>query len=373
MLLISSGRPHFFQKMGCYDPLHFSIAWDIIALEVLHDDMFTLDLMRGLLFSAARCNIERESSGEFEAVPDVSYVRSCLMNYLLKAPLIIPKAYIFPLYVLLREQLEYKFLSMQYNIEEKCGDMFPSAKSYHCDICGFDLCNAYLAAKQKQDDILCSTFCSLCIRKAIEDKNFMQNKRKILKDVLRGQYHHIHPESSLTIIYRYMDIDNLMSACGLDLGGTTEESNLYLSCYESLRYVEKFPTESLAKQYVEVSSVNVLHGKGLIAIRDIPGNTFIAEYKGEIKPRHDIEQGNIFCADLSDDKVIDPYRSDCLAKYANHSCRPNATLTASASKHIFLVSLEETILAGTEITVDYGDNRLYFFEQCLCHSCKITS
>jgi len=111
----------------------------------------------------------------------------------------------------------------------------------------------------------------------------------------------------------------------------------------------------------------------LIAIRDIPANTFIAEFKGEVKPSRDIEQGNNFCANLSDDKIIDPQGTDCLAKYANHSCQPNATLTASASNHIFLVSRGETIVAGMEITVDYGKNRREFFEQCLCHSCKNTS
>lgn len=347
--------------MGSYDPIHFSIAWDIIALDILHDDMFTMDLMRGLLFSAAKCKSYRDSSsGELDADPDTSYVRSCLMNYLLKAPLIIPQAYIFPLYVLIREQLEYKFLSMNYNIEEKCADLFPDAKSYVCDICGSDLCNSYLIAKQKLHDTSCNTFCSLCIETAILDKTFVQNNRNILKDIVKWPKHNIHPETSLMLIYRYMDIDNLISACGLkSVGDAKGGSNDYRTLFEDLSDVEKFPVESIAKQFITVSTDNVIHGKGLVAIRDIPANTYITELKGEL-------------VDLPDDEVLDPYESNCLSKYVNHSCQPNATLLNTLT-HVFIVSQKETIKAGMEITVDYGKNRYDCFEQCLCRLCKNTS
>jgi len=137
--------------MGCYDSIHFSIAWDINAFDIQHEDMFTMDLMRGLMFSAEKCKRCREALGELEVEPDISYVRSCLMNYLLKAPLHIPQAFMFPLYVLVREQLEYKLLCIHHNIKEICEDMFPEAKSYYCDTCGLDLCNAYFISKQKQN------------------------------------------------------------------------------------------------------------------------------------------------------------------------------------------------------------------------------
>jgi len=108
----------------------------------------------------------------------------------------------------------------------------------------------------------------------------------------------------------------------------------------------------------------------MVAIRDISANTFIVELKGDIKPRGEVKHDKVYCADLHDDKVIDPHETDCLAKYVNHSCQPNATLMVNTPKHVFIVSGKEPILAGTEITVDYGNNRHDFFEACLCPLCK---
>jgi hypothetical protein len=380
VLLISCGRPHVFQKMGCYDSIHFSIAWDIIAFDIEHEDMFTMDLMRGLMFSAEKCKRCRVALGELEVEPDTSYVRSCLMNYLLKAPLQspqkIPQAYMFPLYVLVREQLEYKLLCIHHKIEEICVDMFPEAKSYYCDTCGMDLCNAYFISKQKQNDAVGNTFCSHCIEMALLDQGFVENNREKLADILTRTKKHprVHPESSLILMYRYMDIDDLMTMCGLFPSNAAKDgSNFYQSCYESLSDVENFPTESTAKQICKVCSDDyVIHGKGLVAIRDISANTFIAELKGDIKPRGEVKHDNFYCADLLDDKVIDPHETECLAKYVNHSCQPNAALIISTPKHIFIVSGKEPILAGTEITVDYG-NRHEFFGACLCPMCVKTS
>lgn len=373
VLLISCGRPHVFQKMGCYDSIHFSIAWDIIAFDIQHEDMFTMDLMRGLMFSAEKCKRCREALGELEVEPDISYVRSCLMNYLLKAPLHIPQAFMFPLYVLVREQLEYKLLCIHHNIKEICEDMFPEAKSYYCDTCGLDLCNAYFISKQKQNDAVGNTFCSHCIEMALLDQAFVENNRENLADVLKGtkKQPRLHPESSLILMYRYMDIDDLLSMCGLYPSNVAKVgSTFYESFYESLRDVENFPTESTAKQICKISDDNVIQGKGLVAIRDISANTFIAELKGDIKPRGEVKHDKVYCADLHDDKVIDPHETHCLAKYVNHSCQPNATLMVNTPKHVFIVSGKEPILAGTEITVDYGNNRHDFFEACLCPLCK---
>lgn len=270
----------------------------------------------------------------------------------------------------MREQLEYKILSLNYNIDEMCGDIFPYTKSYVCDICGHDLCNAYLIAKQKQDDTLCSTFCSLCIEKAILDKTFVQKNRKILKDILKWPKLNIHPESSLMLIYRYMDIDDLISACNLEsVGDVKGGSNVYQTLYEELNDVEKFPVESITKQYITVSADNVIHGKGLVAIRDIPANTYITELKGEKIRMHEIKKENNFCVELPNGKVLDPHKTEYLSKYVNHSCQPNATLLHTLT-HVFIVSRKDTIKAGMEITVDYGKNRHEFFEQCLCGLCK---
>lgn len=236
VLLISCGRPHFFQKVGNNKSVHFSLAWDIIPFNLLHEGMFTTDLIRGLIFSAEACNMSREASEIETVIPDLSYTRSCLINYLLKAPPDIPKSLLCPLYMLTREQLEYKILGLDHKIVEFYEIFDTDVKSYHCDKCGMDLCNAYFSSKG--DSLLRKTFCSQCINRVFSDTSFLVNNARIFSGIFKGPKHHpkVSPRSCLTLTYRYMTVEDLMSMCGIDSDREGAEFNV--EYYRSLhKYV----------------------------------------------------------------------------------------------------------------------------------------
>lgn len=343
--------------------------------------MFTTDLVRGLVFSLESCKILREDSADKAAVHDISdfsYIRSCLINYLLKTPPKLPPSILFPMYLLMREQLEYKILGIRHNIDESIEppEMYcAGGPSYHCDKCGMDLCNAYFMAKQKGSYE--KTFCCYCINRVLTDRNFLIDNKSVFKEIFSNPKGHssLNPQSSLILMYRYLNVNELLTRCGLDMDSThtssetsthtSSETNVYESLHQSLQIVEKFPMESVALQYCKVSSRNhVIHDKGLVATRDIPGGTFIAELKGEVQQMQqyeDISIYNHFCFYVTEETVVDCSQHDCPIRYINHSCKPNAALIESwksmHTKHVFLVSLAETILAGSELTVDYGKLR----------------
>ena len=120
---------------------------------------------------------------------------------------------------------------------------------------------------------------------------------------------------------------------------------------------------------------SLIHGMGLFARRDIPCGTLIAEYLGPKIPREVgsrlAEEGNVFVFSLSRKWDIDgsfPYN---IARFANHSCNPNAEAIETGGR-IFLRA-KTTILKGTEITYDYkytlGGREE---EPCLCRASNCT-
>jgi hypothetical protein len=279
------------------------------------------------------------------------------------------------MYWLIREQLKYKILGLKHDIDEHEETFYSGAKSYHCDKCGMDLCNAYFSAKHH--DMLERTFCSFCIERSIQDGEFLIKNKNIFKGIFNNPKRRskLNPSTALVLMYRYMTVEQLMRMSGLDPDMTqpSHEKNVYESIYQSLSNIENFPTESVSRQYCKITDNNAtIHGKGLVAIRDIPEKTYIAELKGDMKKI--VDKGSQFHIYLSKDTVIDSSRHDCLARYVNHSCKPNAAFVESwvgaHHRHVFLVSLNESICEGSEITVNYGSFRLWYFKDCLCPACK---
>lgn len=379
-MLIGCGRPHFFKKVGSNKSVHFSIAWDIVPFDLLHEDIFTSDVIRGLIFTLESCNLTREESEDGGIIPDFSYIRSCLINFLIKAPHELPPSILFPTYLLIREQLQYKMLAIKHNIVDSVESVelfYSGGSSYHCDKCGMDLCNAYFSAKQNDPEE--TTFCSQCIERAIADRGFLMNNKRVFKGLFNipKQHTKLNPQSSLVLLYRYMDIDDLLKRCGFDIPTThlSNRNSVYESLHQSLSDEENFPTESVSMQYCRMASgKNIIHNKGLVAIRDIPGRTYIAELKGNLRHIEDSDILHQFCIIVSKDTFIDTSRHDSPIRYVNHSCKPNAAFIekwkGSKTKHVFLASLDIAILAGSEITVDYGSFRNRLFVECLCHDCK---
>lgn len=125
-----------------------------------------------------------------------------------------------------------------------------------------------------------------------------------------------------------------------------------------------------------MSNVSVKRAKtglGLFASKIIPSKTEIIEYKGKTIP---IEQalastGKYFF-DIENGYAIDGSSRKNLARYINHSCKPNAEAIIDGER-IFIWS-KKTIRAGEEITIDYGED--YFNEHitpkgCKCEKCAV--
>lgn len=112
-------------------------------------------------------------------------------------------------------------------------------------------------------------------------------------------------------------------------------------------------------------------GLGLFALRPIPAGRRIIEYVGPVISGEEVDRkGGKYLFDLGDDRAIDGSARTNLARYLNHSCRPNAEAFVTG-RRIWIWSKRD-IPAGEEITINYG--RAYFEEfirpvGCKCRRC----
>lgn len=108
-------------------------------------------------------------------------------------------------------------------------------------------------------------------------------------------------------------------------------------------------------------------GLGLFAKVDIPKGTRIIRYTGERIRRDDLEKHKgRYLFTLNEKWTIDGKSRENIARYANHSCRPNAE-TITTVKSIWIIA-KRKIKAGEEITYDYGKD--YFNQFIKPHGCK---
>ena len=99
-------------------------------------------------------------------------------------------------------------------------------------------------------------------------------------------------------------------------------------------------------------------GLGLFAAKPIAKKAYIATYRGKripTKNAHDREwrSGAKYMFELNSRWTIDGSSRGNMARYANHSCRPNAE--SALSKGQLILRAIEAIEAGEEITYDYGE------------------
>jgi len=116
-------------------------------------------------------------------------------------------------------------------------------------------------------------------------------------------------------------------------------------------------------------------GLGLFAVRPIKKREKIAEYKG---PRVDADEagrlerrGNRYLYEINPRITIDGTPRNNLARYANHSCNPNAESYTYGGR-VFIRALRN-IKAEEEITYDYGTDYLKNVigrSRCQCRRCR---
>jgi SET domain-containing protein len=113
-------------------------------------------------------------------------------------------------------------------------------------------------------------------------------------------------------------------------------------------------------------------GLGLFAAAEIPKGTKIIQYTGERISNADTDKyKGRYLFKLDDDFTIDGRSRRNLARYINHSCRPNA-YTEITEGEIWIIA-KRKIKAFEEITYHYGKEYFDYFlkpKGCKCQKCK---
>jgi SET domain-containing protein len=96
-------------------------------------------------------------------------------------------------------------------------------------------------------------------------------------------------------------------------------------------------------------------GLGLFAVEPIPKGKRIIEYTGPFIPNEEVEQrtGKYFFG-VNTKWSIDGSPRSNIARYINHSCRPNAEAIVTGRRRVWIWSIKN-IQPGEEITYDYGE------------------
>jgi uncharacterized protein len=116
-------------------------------------------------------------------------------------------------------------------------------------------------------------------------------------------------------------------------------------------------------------------GLGLFAIRPIKRGAYIASYRGRIISTEEADRrearGARYMFELSRKWTIDGSPRWNVARYINHSCKPNAK-PVGRNGGIVIVALRR-IESEEEITYDYGKEYLQYFLEtggCKCAACR---
>ncbi len=110
-------------------------------------------------------------------------------------------------------------------------------------------------------------------------------------------------------------------------------------------------------------------GLGLFATKEFTRGDFIIEYTGEHIPTEEADRrGGKYLFILNKKITIDGKGRENIARYINHSCKPNAEAETDESSAKIRISAKRKILPGEEITYDYG--RDYFNEYIKPYGCK---
>jgi uncharacterized protein len=115
-------------------------------------------------------------------------------------------------------------------------------------------------------------------------------------------------------------------------------------------------------------------GLGLFATDSFKRGDFIIEYTGELVSTDEANhRGGQYLFVVSDEKTIDGKGRDNIARYVNHSCKPNAEAELDEEALRVRIYAKKKIHPGEEIVYDYGKE---FWDEhikpygCRCTACK---
>ncbi len=114
-------------------------------------------------------------------------------------------------------------------------------------------------------------------------------------------------------------------------------------------------------------------GLGLFATTHITKGTHIINYTGNRLTSAEAEiRGGKYLFEINDEWTIDGSPRTNLARYINHSCRPNAYPEISDDEQKIFIFAKRTIKPGEEITYHYGKDyvtRVILPAGCRCQKC----
>lgn len=115
------------------------------------------------------------------------------------------------------------------------------------------------------------------------------------------------------------------------------------------------------------------HGLGLCTTVAIPKGTCIIEYTGEkITTDEANRRGGQYLFEINEAYTIDGKARHNLARYINHSCRPNCYPAITDDEAHIYIYAKRFIKAGEELTYDYGKAFWETYIQpkgCRCSKC----
>ena len=125
-------------------------------------------------------------------------------------------------------------------------------------------------------------------------------------------------------------------------------------------------------------------GLGLFALKPIKKGAFIAEYKGRRVDNEEADRmetrGSRYMYELNSRWTVDGSGRHNIARYANHSCRPNAESDVVRGERgrgrkggMVILRAIKNIKPGDEITYHYGRNYFDAFIKevgCKCMACR---
>jgi len=108
-------------------------------------------------------------------------------------------------------------------------------------------------------------------------------------------------------------------------------------------------------------------GLGLFVLSPVARGACMVEYTGKrLSKKEEDESNSLYLFDAGGGVTIDGAARSNLARYVNHSCRPNCVI--DIYKHRVYVFAKRAIKAGEELTYDYDAS--YFNEYIKPKGCK---
>jgi SET domain-containing protein len=114
-------------------------------------------------------------------------------------------------------------------------------------------------------------------------------------------------------------------------------------------------------------------GLGLFAARDYKKGELVIEYVGKIVSEEEAQRiGGKYLFELNDKWNIDGKGRENIARYINHSCKPNCFPELNDEETRIFIYTKRSIAAGEEFTYNYGKSHFNIEIKphgCRCESC----